>query len=102
MIKYSELELIELFYEEPKSLTDDELGQYKISRIIDDFELILYLDVYENDCSVLLTYNNADLVSIDIKNVEELSKKDNILYICDAKEVRAKIYFGKNFQIECE
>ncbi|MEW9677688.1 hypothetical protein ABRT01_16145 [Lentibacillus sp. L22] len=101
-IKYDEYDLLELFQNEPVSITgnpDD--GELLYScKDSQNFKVILTLDVYRQTCSLSITYNDAIVFVGDFTSVTSMKKFDNnmIIYI-DEKE-KIKVKFSKQIGVE--
>lgn len=100
-IEYDEFELLELFLNEPDSLTGDmEDGEVSYTaKIQSGFELTVFIHTYQLECGIYLSYNDKDVFSTVLKKVLKIVKKDNIMsFESDSKEI-AEIYFGDIFNI---
>lgn len=100
-IKYDEFELLELFLNEPESLTGDmEDGEVSYTaKVQSGFELTVFIHTYQLECEIYLSYKDKDIFSAVFQNVSKIIKKDSIMsFESDAKEI-AEIYFGDLFNV---
>lgn len=101
-IKYDEYDLLELFQNEPVSITgnidDGELiYSYQDSQ---NFKVILTLDVYKQTCSLSITYNDSIVFTGDFFNVTSIKKRDSDMVIHVDEEDRVKVKFSKQVGVE--
>lgn len=100
-IKYDEFELLELFLNEPESLTGDmEDGEVSYTaKVQSGFELTVFIHTYQLECGIYLSYKDKDIFSAELQNVSKIIKKDSIMsFESNSKEI-AEIYFGDLFNI---
>lgn len=100
-IKYDEFELLELFLNEPESLTGDmEDGEVSYTaKVQSGFELTVFIHTYRLKCGIYLSYKDEEIFSTVLQNVSKIIKKDSIMcFESDLKEI-AEIYFGDLFNV---
>ena len=102
-IKYEEFDLFELFEGDPTFIFDKEVGKMMYVKK-DNFgmKLMLNMDVYEQTCSISLSYDNYPKPIIDLiyKSVTRLNKVDDVLQIICANDLRLSIFFKPNFAFQ--
>ncbi|COD04993.1 hypothetical protein FJP86_18440 [Bacillus velezensis] len=100
-IKYDELELLELFLNEPVSIADNPDAGELIYSVKDTkgFKLVLFVDVYKMECDVSLTYDESIVFHSKLNNVTQLKKVNNNMIICIKDEERIKVAFKEQFGI---
>ncbi|MED1739327.1 hypothetical protein P4U97_07435 [Bacillus swezeyi] len=101
-IKYDEYDLLELFESEPVSIADElDAGEliytYKDNQ---NFKLILTMDVYQQTCSLSMTYNDFIVFSGDFKGVTSIKKVENAMIICIEEEERIRVKFSMQVGVE--
>ena len=103
-IEYDEYELLELFESKAVSIYDEEAGKYMYVKT-DKYgmKLILHIDVYEQTCSLSLTYEKYTKAIFEINEtaVKRLIKKEATLEVVNnLDESVLKVYFRPNFSIK--
>ncbi|WP_099223068.1 hypothetical protein [Listeria costaricensis] len=100
-IEYDEYELLELFLNEPSSLYDNEEdGEVSYTKKSQsDFELTLFIHTYQMECELYLSFKGKDIFSVELKEIVNIIKKDNIMSINSAKKELVQVYFGEDFNI---
>ncbi|MGY3778480.1 hypothetical protein [Isobaculum melis] len=102
-MKYDELELMELFLSEGKSLTDNYGdGQYIYRFSKKNMQLILFIYSYEKQINIFLQENNRDIFSVGLNNITQLKKEDMYLKILREDIEVAKICFGTAISVSVE
>lgn len=101
-INYDKYELLELFQQEPTSITgnmeDGELiYTYRDTKY---FKLILTFDVYKQTCSVSITCDDLIVFSGGFTNVTCLKKSDDNLALYVNNKEKVKIKFSKQVGVE--
>ncbi|KGR88902.1 hypothetical protein [Lysinibacillus odysseyi] len=101
-IKYDEYELLELFQSEPVSITGNIDDGELIYTYKDDqnFKVILTLDVYQQTCSLSITFNDSKVFTGDLNNVTSIKKDDKVMVINVGEEEKLKVKFYKQVGVE--
>lgn len=101
-IKYDEYELLELFQSEPVSITGNIDDGELIYTYKDDqnFKVILTLDVYQQTCSLSITFNDSIVFTGDLNNVTSIKKDDKVMVINVGEEEKLKVKFYKQVGVE--
>ncbi|WP_240422292.1 hypothetical protein [Listeria costaricensis] len=99
-IRYDELELMELFLTEEKSITGNpEDGNLLYKRELANFSLALYIYTYEQQIDIFLKYKNKEICCMDLSNITTLKKEGSYLKIYQNEKELAKIHFGSIFTV---
>jgi len=101
-IKYDEYDLLELFQSEPVSITGNIDDGVLIYAFKDDqnFEVILTLDVYQQTCSLSITFNDAIVFTGDFNNVTSIKKDDKAMVFNVGEKEKLKVKFYKQVGVE--
>ena len=87
-IKYDEVEFFEFFESQPVAIGEYEAGNFLYSYKKNEFEIILFMSIYEKCIKGSITYKEKLVYSQRYNNVSEIKKTDsNILNVyIDGKE----------------
>lgn len=96
-IKYDELDLLELFEDEPVSITGNKedgklIYTYKDER---NFQLVLTLNTYAKTIRLSITYNDFIVFSGGFNHVTSITKKDDyamIIHVNEEPTLKVKFY----------
>jgi len=101
-IKYDEYDLLELFQSEPVSISgnlDDGELMYAYTDN-QNFNVILTLDVYQQTCSLSITFHDAIVFTGDFKNVTNLRRYDKDMVMSVGNEEVLKVKFYEQVGVE--
>lgn len=99
-IKYDEYELLEMFEQEPKSIGDTEAGEVIYSKKDENnFELILFMDVYQKNIELTITYFDRIVFNGKFDKVSKLYKNENDLIVQISGEDAIDIKFKKQLGV---
>lgn len=103
MIKYDDIDLMDLFNAEETSLTGFlEDGEVSYERFEGDVGITLFIHAHESRINVFLEYQKKDFGSVELKHVTELRKKDKTLEVLRQGQQAAVISFDKSFRVDVE
>ncbi|MGF9831499.1 MULTISPECIES: hypothetical protein [Bacillus cereus group] len=102
-IIYDELELLEIFCNEPKVIdANASIYSYKSTDTL-GYTLELFISVYENYVSLELTHENLKLLIYDVVvvNVNKIKTWENTLKVYDESEKQLlQVAFKPNFSLQ--
>lgn len=92
--KFEELELLELFWSEPVTTEEQMMaGEFVYRRKINEFELSIFLDVYNYAVIVALDVFDYDVFNTKMGNITELKKNGNDLEFYSKNKLKLIITF---------
>lgn len=96
LIHYDEYELLELFESEPIIVFEEETGVF-IYRHIDsrNLELTMSFSVYENKCSIGLSYCMQAYDSL----ITEIDLEDVTSFLCTSEKLTIQRACGRNIEV---
>lgn len=102
-MKYNEYDLLWLFEGEPIKGGDfgdyDGRLDYSIKKL-SGVELKLFIDIYEETCSIYILVNGSNVFSADLNKVTSLIKNDNNLIISVNNEPFIILIFSRGLEVE--
>jgi len=102
-INYDEYELLELFASEPIEINEKDVGIFLYNREDSQgFKLSMYMSIYEQVCSISLSYKDLakpifDIALNDVECVK--SKGDRLIIRQNDKKHDVIIYFMPNYAL---
>jgi len=103
-VEYDEYELFELFEGEPVSIAEKEAGMFIYSKSdVLGFKIVMNLSIYENECSISLSYTDRTIFDFELKSVEHIKSDGKQLRIHRKDTERdVIILFKPNFSLKIE
>lgn len=102
-IKFDELDLLELFQNEPVIITGNKDDGQLIYTYKNDqnFKVILTLDIYKQTSTISITYNDLIVFTGDLDNITSITKEDDqAMIIHVGEEAKLKVKFYKQVGVE--